>query len=121
MCVTLTHIFFVQMTVFKYVEDKDVFQKFYSKMLAKRLVNATSASDDAETSMISKLKEACGFEYVSKLQKMFQDIGTSKDLNDNFKWVYSLVEEERKTLIHNVLESKWNRHMTRPSSWISAF
>lgn len=74
-----------QMTVFKYVEDKDVFQKFYSKMLAKRLVNGTSASDDAETSMISKLKEACGFEYVSKLQKMFQDIGTSKDLNDNFK------------------------------------
>jgi cullin 1 len=75
------------MTVFKYVEDKDVFQKFYSKMLAKRLVNGTSASDDAETSMISKLKEACGFEYVSKLQKMFQDIGTSKDLNDNFKYV----------------------------------
>ena len=26
------------MTVFKYIEDKDVFQKFYSKMLAKRLV-----------------------------------------------------------------------------------
>ncbi len=44
------------MTVFKYVEDKDVFQKFYSKMLAKRLVNGTSASEDAESSMISKLK-----------------------------------------------------------------
>jgi hypothetical protein len=26
------------MVVFKYIEDKDVFQKFYSKMLAKRLV-----------------------------------------------------------------------------------
>lgn len=44
------------MVVFKYVEDKDVFQKFYSKMLAKRLVYQTSASDDAEASMISKLK-----------------------------------------------------------------
>lgn len=33
-----------------------MFQKFYSKMLAKRLVNMASASDDAESSMISKLK-----------------------------------------------------------------
>lgn len=48
--------YFVQMIVFKYIEDKDVFQKFYSKMLAKRLVHHMSASDDAEASMISKLK-----------------------------------------------------------------
>ncbi|XP_031637973.1 cullin-1-like [Contarinia nasturtii] len=73
------------MVVFKYIEDKDVFQKFYSKMLAKRLVNHTSASDDAEASMISKLKQACGYEYTIKLQRMFQDIGISKDLNDKFK------------------------------------
>ncbi|XP_018903983.1 cullin-1 [Bemisia tabaci] len=73
------------MVVFKYIEDKDVFQKFYSKMLAKRLVQHMSASDDAEASMISKLKQACGFEYTSKLQRMFQDIGVSKDLNEQFK------------------------------------
>jgi len=73
------------MVVFKYIEDKDVFQKFYSKMLAKRLVQHQSASDDAEASMISKLKQACGFEYTSKLQRMFQDIGVSKDLNDQFR------------------------------------
>ncbi|KAF7996415.1 hypothetical protein HCN44_002047 [Aphidius gifuensis] len=73
------------MVVFKYIEDKDVFQKFYSKMLAKRLVQHMSASDDAEASMISKLKQACGFEYTSKLQRMFQDIGVSKDLNEAFR------------------------------------
>lgn len=44
------------MIVFKYIEDKDVFQKFYSRMLAKRLVNQASASDDAEANMITKLK-----------------------------------------------------------------
>lgn len=73
------------MVVFKYIEDKDVFQKFYSKMLAKRLVQHMSASDDAEASMISKLKQACGFEYTNKLQRMFQDQGVSKDLNERFK------------------------------------
>ncbi|KAG4304980.1 hypothetical protein PORY_001655 [Pneumocystis oryctolagi] len=78
---TLTDI----MTIFKYVEDKDVFQKFYSKMLAKRLINGTSALDEAEIGMISKLKEACGFEYTNKLQRMFQDISVSKDLHESFK------------------------------------
>ncbi|EPQ30308.1 uncharacterized protein PFL1_02424 [Pseudozyma flocculosa PF-1] len=73
------------MVVFKYIEDKDVFQKFYSKMLAKRLVNFASASDDAEANMISRLKEACGYEYTTKLQRMFTDMGLSKELNDSFR------------------------------------
>ena len=53
------------MVVFKYIEDKDVFQKFYSKMLAKRLVQHMSTSDDAEASMISKLKVTCCHYIVS--------------------------------------------------------
>ena len=89
------------MTVFKYIEDKDVFQKFYSKMLAKRLVHVNSVSDDAETSMISKLKEACGFEYTNKLQRMFQDIQISKDLNANYRdWQDKVLDDDdRKRLI----------------------
>ncbi|TIB72717.1 hypothetical protein E3Q23_03296 [Wallemia mellicola] len=72
------------MTLFKYIEDKDVFQKFYTKMLAKRLVSGTSASDDGESSMIGKLKDACGFEYTNKLQRMFTDISISKELTNSF-------------------------------------
>ncbi|ORY39971.1 Cullin-domain-containing protein [Rhizoclosmatium globosum] len=90
------------MTVFKYVEDKDVFQKFYSKMLAKRLVNQLSASDDAEASMISKLKEACGFEYTSKLQRMFTDISLSNDLNSAFKDQMEKTHEKDDVLDFNV-------------------
>ncbi|KAL8901430.1 MAG: hypothetical protein Q9207_005200 [Kuettlingeria erythrocarpa] len=83
------------MTVFKYIEDKDVFQKFYSRNLAKRLVHGSSASEDAETSMISKLKEACGFEYTNKLQRMFQDIQVSKDLNSSYRdWQAKALDEE---------------------------
>ncbi|SCZ98135.1 BZ3500_MvSof-1268-A1-R1_Chr3-3g06598 [Microbotryum saponariae] len=73
------------MTVFKYIEDKDVFQKFYTKMLSNRLIRATSASDDAESSMITRLKDACGFEYTSKLTRMFLDMALNKDLNAQFK------------------------------------
>jgi len=71
-------------TIFQYIEDKDVFQTFYTKLLAKRLVVGTSASEDLEESMISKLKEICGSEYTLKLQKMFQDMNISKDLNENY-------------------------------------
>lgn len=83
------------MTIFKYIEDKDVFQKFYSRHLAKRLVNGTSASGDAETSMISKLKDASGFEYTNKLQRMFQDMQTSKDLNNAYEeWREQTIDKE---------------------------
>lgn len=72
------------MLVFKYLEDKDVFQTFYSKMLAKRLIHGTSSSDYLEGQMISKLKQNCGQEYTSKLARMFADIGLSKDIQDRF-------------------------------------
>ncbi|PIL22855.1 transcription factor [Ganoderma sinense ZZ0214-1] len=73
------------MILFKYIDDKDVFQSFYTTKLSKRLIHSVSASDEAEASMISKLKEACGFEYTNKLQRMFTDMSLSKDLTDNFK------------------------------------
>ncbi|XP_063694698.1 cullin-1-like [Bolinopsis microptera] len=73
------------MVIFKYITEKDVFQKFYRNLLASRLVNDTSVSHDLEGSMISKLKQECGFEYTSKLQKMYTDTHTSKDLNDRFQ------------------------------------
>ncbi|KAJ3344326.1 Cullin-2 [Gonapodya sp. JEL0774] len=72
-------------TIFKYIEDKDVFQKFYSRHLAKRLIFTTSISDESEASMISRLKEACGVEYTAKLQRMFTDMTLSNEINGKFQ------------------------------------
>ncbi|KAJ7841514.1 Cullin [Mycena olivaceomarginata] len=60
------------MVLFKYLEAKDVFQTFYTTKLSKRLIHGVSASDEAEASMISKLKEACGFEHLS-LERSFKE------------------------------------------------
>ncbi|CAG8748053.1 40052_t:CDS:10, partial [Gigaspora margarita] len=73
------------MTIFKYVEDKEIFLKFFTKFFAKRLINKASQSEDAENSLISKLKETCGIGYISKLQRMLNCVELSKDLNDQFK------------------------------------
>ncbi|XP_037031220.1 cullin-2 [Bradysia coprophila] len=71
-------------TIFKYIEDKDVYQKFYSRMLAKRLIHELSQSMDAEEAMINRLKQACGYEFTNKLHRMFTDISVSTDLNNKF-------------------------------------
>lgn len=42
--------------IFKYIDDKDVFQKFYSRMLARRLIHQQSQSMDSEEAMINRLK-----------------------------------------------------------------
>lgn len=77
--------------IFKYINDKDIFQKFYSKMLAKRLIYSQYISLDAEEMMINKLKQACGYEFTSKLHRMFTDIKVSEDLNHQF---YAKLETE---------------------------
>ncbi|KAF6213468.1 hypothetical protein GE061_011188 [Apolygus lucorum] len=71
-------------TIFKYIDDKDVFQKFYSRMLARRLIHQQSQSMDAEEAMINRLKQACGYEFTNKLHRMFTDISVSNDLNNKF-------------------------------------
>ncbi|GMT19324.1 hypothetical protein PFISCL1PPCAC_10621, partial [Pristionchus fissidentatus] len=73
------------MIIFKYIEDKDVFQRFYTKKFAFRLVGSLSASDEAEQSMIGKLKQMCGFEYTSKMQRMFTDTGLSRETTERFR------------------------------------
>lgn len=97
------------MTIFEYIDDKDVFQQFYKKRLAKRLIQSTSGSYDAEMSIISKFKEVCGFEYTSKLYRMFRDIDVSKDLNEKFK---KHVSDSNKSL-----GLEFNVHVLTLASW----
>ncbi|XP_078436854.1 cullin4 isoform X2 [Wolffia australiana] len=73
------------LVLFRFIQGKDVFEAFYKKDLAKRLLLGKSASIDAEKSMISKLKAECGSQFTNKLEGMFKDIELSKEINDSFK------------------------------------
>ena len=73
------------LTLFQFIEDKDVFERYYKTHLAKRLLLGRSASDDAERSMISKLKTECGYQFTNKLEGMFNDIKLSAETMENFK------------------------------------
>ncbi|CAF2696741.1 unnamed protein product [Rotaria sp. Silwood2] len=90
--------------IFNYIEDKDVYEKFYRKMLSKRLVDQLRTDgDDDEKLMISKLKvynlsimiltlhftlflqQTCGFEYTSRFERMMHDVDVSKNLTNEYQ------------------------------------
>ncbi|XP_019157137.1 PREDICTED: cullin-3A-like [Ipomoea nil] len=72
------------MVLFRYLQEKDVFEKYYKQHLAKRLLSAKTVSDDAERSLIVKLKTECGYQFTSKLEGMFTDMKTSQDTMQGF-------------------------------------
>eukprot|EP01132_Coremiostelium_polycephalum_P004125 gene4125-5161_t len=71
--------------LFRYIQEKDVFEKYYKQHLAKRLLLGRSVSDDAERNMIAKLKTECGYQFTSKLEGMFTDMRLSVDTMTGFK------------------------------------
>lgn len=48
------------MVLFRFMQEKDVFERYYKQHLARRLLTNKSVSDDSEKNMISKLKVSCG-------------------------------------------------------------
>ncbi|CAM6121875.1 unnamed protein product [Calypogeia fissa] len=92
------------MMLFRYLQEKDVFEKYYKQHLAKRLLSGRTVSDDAERSLIVKLKTECGYQFTSKLEGMFTDMKTSRDTMHGFNAMLSSTESsEGPTLAVQVL------------------
>lgn len=76
--------------VFRMIQAKDVFEAFFCKRLAKRLLLETSVSFDAEKAIVVKLKGECGAQFTSKISGMLKDIGLSKTMMDDFRAKYGV-------------------------------
>ena len=72
-------------TVFRYISENDVFERYYKGHLAKRLLLGRSVSDDAERGMLAKLKLECGFQFTQKLEGMFHDMKLSADTMKDYQ------------------------------------
>ncbi|CAK4066455.1 unnamed protein product, partial [Aphanomyces euteiches] len=80
--------------VFCLLDDKDIFKHMYAKLLSNRLLQGDSASTDYEMLLVQKLRDVCGCDFVSKLQKMFSDKIMSNNMNIAFKsWENSQLEQ----------------------------
>ncbi|KHJ43308.1 leucine Rich repeat-containing domain protein [Trichuris suis] len=87
------------LVLFRFVPGKDMFEAFYQKYLAKRLLQSKSASFDAEKALLSKLKQECGSDFTAKLEAMFKDMHLSKELNSSFKqWLQSSKRKDKASM-----------------------
>ncbi|KAJ6144855.1 hypothetical protein N7470_008750 [Penicillium chermesinum] len=65
--------------LFRSVQGKAVFEAFYKNDLARRLLMNRSASDEAEKSMLVRLKKECGASFTHNLESMFKDMDVARD------------------------------------------
>ncbi|KAH8910291.1 putative nuclear pore complex subunit Nup192 [Coniochaeta sp. PMI_546] len=65
--------------LFRFIQGKDVFEAFYKRDLARRLLMSRSASQDAERNMLTKLKSECGSSFTHNLEQMFKDQELGRD------------------------------------------
>ena len=72
-------------SLFRFLQEKGVFERYYKQHLSKRLLFGRSASDDAEKAFIVRLKTECGYQYTSKIEGMFNDMRVSRDAMSLFR------------------------------------
>ncbi|KAF9237673.1 Cullin family-domain-containing protein [Melanogaster broomeanus] len=72
-------------TVFRYITEKDAFERYYKNHLAKRLLFGRSISDDAERDMLGKLKIECGSQFTQKLEGMINDMKISTETMQTYR------------------------------------
>ncbi|CAI4220949.1 unnamed protein product [Auanema sp. JU1783] len=81
----LDHLMNRVITLFRFIEGKDVFGAYYRKHLARRLLMGTNISVEAEKSVVNKLKLECGEEFTYKYEGMFRDMEISEQLSSAFR------------------------------------
>ncbi|KAL9052810.1 MAG: hypothetical protein Q9162_005173 [Coniocarpon cinnabarinum] len=72
-------------TLLRYIQDKDMFERYYKKHLCKRLLMNKSLSIENEREMIRKMKIELGNSFVSKLEAMFKDMALSDELSSQYR------------------------------------
>ncbi|KAH0435344.1 Cullin family protein [Colletotrichum camelliae] len=86
-------------TVIRYLSDKDLFERYYQKHLAKRLLHNKSESHDVEKSMISRMKQELGNQFTAKFEGMFRDMESSAELSSGYRdHIRGLGDVERKQI-----------------------
>jgi len=73
------------MVLFKFLTEKDTFERYYKQQLAKRLLLGKSISEDAEKAMLQKLRVECGNQFTNKLDGMFRDISLSETVVNDYR------------------------------------
>ncbi|ORY60229.1 Cullin [Pseudomassariella vexata] len=102
-------------TLLRYLNEKDKFELYYQKHLARRLLQQKSESQEVETEMISRMKRELGNNFTHKFEGMFKDINLSKDMSEEYrKFVRGLGDANDKQIelaIHVLGGNNWPKEI----------
>ncbi|GAA6008585.1 hypothetical protein JCM10207_007167 [Rhodosporidiobolus poonsookiae] len=65
--------------LFRFLTEKDAFEKYYNTHLSRRLIGQRSVSDDAERNMLAKFKVEAGAAFTKSAEGMMKDVKISED------------------------------------------
>ena len=69
----------------RYLQDKDLFQTYYQRHLARRLLHGKSESHEVEKQIIFRMKQEMGQQFTSRFEGMFRDLLTSFELTTGYR------------------------------------
>lgn len=69
----------------RYILDKDMFERYYQRHLARRLLNSKSESHEVEKQLIVLMKQEFGNQFAFKFEGMFKDMDTSADFTASYR------------------------------------
>ncbi|KAI1435380.1 Cullin [Xylaria sp. CBS 124048] len=72
-------------TLLNHLNDRDKFESYYQKHLARRLLHGKSESQDIEQEMISRMKRELGNNFTQRFEGMFRDMNTSRETADQYR------------------------------------
>ena len=78
--------------IFKNIDAKDMFESFFIKRLANRLLYNLTSTTNGERYLIEKLRTECGNVFVTKSEEMLSDIKLSTDLTLNSTMSFSNIQ-----------------------------
>jgi len=73
------------LSFFRFMQEKDMFEKYYKQHLARRLLGGKRADDDHEGTFLAKLKAECGVHFIAKMEGMFNDTRQTDEMMEAFR------------------------------------
>lgn len=68
-----------------FLQDKDVFERYYRMHLARRLLSSKYMSNSCEKKMIYRLEIECDFHFICKLEGMLEDMNITNATMEEFR------------------------------------
>ncbi|KAL2137022.1 hypothetical protein VTI74DRAFT_10498 [Chaetomium olivicolor] len=94
----------------RYLVDRDMFERYYQKHLARRLLHAKSEMH-TEKELVRRMKNEMGHHFTAKFEGMFKDMELSKDLTESYRdHVRNLGDVDTKNIdlgIHVLTTNNW--------------